>query len=115
VTYKELFKDLIYGRIPDAPLDNWDNRAEGIEVPDCPSLEQCISECEQNKGCFQALYDGKDCTLGTRHFMLGVKREPAKGKTWQSYWNKLRMYEFAKKHQDCSNANLAFKDHFVCR
>lgn len=107
----------MYARIPDTPVDNWDNGAEGINVPDCPSFEQCKTECEQNTHCFQASYDGKDCTLGTRLFRLGTKKEPTGAfgeRKWQSVWIKKRMYEFAKKHSDCTNVQLGFKDAFVC-
>jgi len=115
VTYRELFKDLVYGKIPDIVINNWDNGAEGIAVPDCPSFEQCASECEKNSGCFQASFDGKDCTLGTRFFKLGLKREPEGGKVWQSMWNKYRIYEWAKAHGDCSKYKPGFHDAFVCK
>jgi hypothetical protein len=113
--YKELFKDLVYGRIPERPMPDWDNQADGIEMPDVATFEQCASECEQNTGCFQASYDGKDCTLGTRSFRLGVKREPEGNKKWQSIWIKKRMLDFTHKHAECTGYEFVFHDAFVCK
>jgi hypothetical protein len=83
-------------------------------LPDCPSFDQCVGECDQNDGCFQALYDGQDCVLGTRNFRLGVERKPDQDKKWQSKWNKKRIHDWATAHIACSNMSFAFKDAFVC-
>ncbi|KIW02401.1 uncharacterized protein PV09_06221 [Verruconis gallopava] len=114
LSYMELFNELVYDHIPETTVDDWDNLSEGITLPDCPSFEACINECNENDGCFQASYDGSECILGTRNFRVGVEKKPEESKKWQSMWNKRRMREWAVVHVDCTNLHVAFKDSFVC-
>ena len=84
-------------------------------MPNIKSFEQCASECEQNASCFQASFDGTDCTLGTRHFRLGEKRVREGNKKWQSMWIKKRMADWAQKNSNCANHKIEFRDAFVCK
>lgn len=88
--------------------------SDDITIPNCPSFDECIRVCNENEKCFQSLFDGSDCLLGTKHFRLGEQKKPEDGKKWQSQWNKERMLKWAGEHTDCSNLSLAFHDAFVC-
>lgn len=116
LTYRELFNDFVFEAMP-TTLDNWDNLAEGITMPDVSTFEHCMLECDNNPSCFQSVHDGNTtCTLGTQSFRLGEEKKaiPEEGKMWQSYWKKERMMEWADQHQDCSGWTMAYKDSFIC-
>ena len=76
------------------PLENWDNQAEGDEVEGITGFDDCATACEKDKRCFQALYDGTSCRLGTKNFRMGDGRKPEDGKMWQSMWMKKRIASY---------------------
>lgn len=57
-------------------------------VPDIASVEDCTKACVNNANCFHSLYNGDECTLGTKCIISGVKHDSKDGKKWQSGWNK---------------------------
>jgi hypothetical protein len=109
VLYSEVFKNLIINRIPDS-IDDWDNGGKDETVSDIDSVESCIEACANNPECFQSLFNGEECTLGTKNFRFGEKREPEDGKTWQSSWNITRIEAWVSKQEPCAEITFPFEE-----
>ncbi|KAL2065533.1 hypothetical protein VTL71DRAFT_3203 [Oculimacula yallundae] len=110
VTYEELFKSLISDLIPSSPLKDWDNLSKDSTIPDIASAEACTHACQANKECLQSRYDGAECSIGTKHFAFGKKREPKDGKRWESSWNKTRIAEWVARQKPCGEVNFPFQE-----
>ncbi|KAF4629430.1 hypothetical protein G7Y89_g8721 [Cudoniella acicularis] len=102
LTYSELFKDLIFDTIPDS-LTDWDNMSDNEKLKDIDSVEDCTAACAKNTDCFQSVYDGEECRLGTQNFRLGIFQKPEDGKKWQSSWNRTRIQKWVSKQKPCSD------------
>jgi len=109
VLYSELFRDLIFDSIPDS-RDDWDNLAKDEKVDDIESAEDCREACGKNTECFQSLYNGEECNLGTKSFKIGEKHKREDGKKWQSSWNRTRIEDWALKQKPCGSVEYPFEE-----
>lgn len=85
---------------------NWDSMAEGRVATDIGSAEECFKACEDDENCFQTSYNGTKCTLGTKTFLLGVKKDPEDGKKWESSWNTTRIAAWVDKQKPCGKVEF---------
>jgi len=100
VTYEELFKSIQANKFPERQK-HWDNMAWGLEVKDVENMEDCIALCIEDESCFQAKFDGWECTVGTGGFLLGQQQMPSGSKTWESYWNTTRIATWVRGQKPC--------------
>lgn len=94
--------------IPDS-FDGWDNMADDETVKGIYSAEHCTEACKKNKHCFQSLFNGVECTLGTRGFRYGQKRLPEGEKQWQSNWNRERIAAWVAKQKPCKKVQFPYE------
>lgn len=80
---------------------NWDNMASGLTVKDVQSAEACKSLCMSDEKCFQAKFDGWECTLGTNSFLMGTAKEPEGDKKYESFWNTTRITKWVQSQAAC--------------
>ncbi|KAF4626569.1 hypothetical protein G7Y89_g11592 [Cudoniella acicularis] len=109
VLYAEIFKDLLFDTIPDE-LADWDNMAKDEAVSNITSVEGCIEACANNSDCFQSLYTGDECSLGTKNFRFGEKHAPEGNKKWQSSWNRTRIAAWVSKQTPCNSVAFPFQE-----
>jgi hypothetical protein len=89
-------------------LEDWDNLSRDETVPNIASVEDCAKACANNANCSQSLYNGDECTLGTKRIIFGVKDDSKDGKKWQSGWNKPRIAEWVSNQQPCDTVIFPF-------
>ncbi|KAK6580987.1 hypothetical protein PZA11_006475 [Diplocarpon coronariae] len=108
--YYELFTDFISDLIPD-DRENWDNKSNGVTVPDMTSAPDCLRACEENAACLQSLWNGSECWLGTEKIVLGEPHEPEQGgNMWHSSWNKTRIASWVAEQGRCGKVEFPFED-----
>jgi hypothetical protein len=89
--------------------ENWSNDAEGERVNGVDSTADCQKLCKDNENCFQTLYDGKVCILGTDFFKLGYLRNATETQRWQSSWNRSRIAAWVSSHP-CDAVKFTFEN-----
>jgi hypothetical protein len=91
-------------------MEDWDNTSGDATVLHIHSAEECAKACAKKEDCFQSLYNGEECTLGTKSIVFGKKREPEGGKKWQSSWNTTRIKEWIANQESCDALKFPYQD-----
>lgn len=114
IIYSEIFREFISEKIPSSglPYEDWFNFSDDLKF-ETHSAKDCVKACESNPDCFQSMFvsDGQ-CTLGTKHFRLGVGKAPDEdGKSYYSHWNRARIDRWIGQQKPCGRVVFPFQEH----